>query len=383
MSPRLSLALPFVVLGVFTILAQAQQLDVNSPGGSLQSNGTDPVPGTPFAPNLNSSIQLTIAGGASRPIALVVGQLALVSTPIPFTTQFFDLNQVGAALVVNGFGGGGVLPFPLGFLNTSGTASYSFALNAATAGQHFAFQGIVGDPTAPPINLSLTAAAEFVPTAKITVVGDDVLTNFFVPSGPVLFKGQNYSAIQVSTNGWIKFGLNATNNDLSELYADMVSGLIGAGTAAPAIAVLWDDLDVGNTPLQNQIIDEAIPGIITVTWNNADYFPSTPLGTFSCTIDSVAFGPGLPLITLDYTAANMAGRAEGIVGITAGGGSAVTVEHNLVVGGVVNPYVFSNPTETLFQSFATGVGVAPEPVDLSAKILSFADLTGTNGWSLF
>ncbi|MCA9323449.1 MAG: hypothetical protein KDB53_22125, partial [Planctomycetes bacterium] len=317
----------------------AQQLEVNTPAGSLQSQFVDPTPGVPFNPTLNGSIQMNLGGAAGQPFALVVGQLATTSTPIPFTIEFFDLNMSGAALVTNGFGAGGALPFYLSFMNNSGTAAFSFPVNPVANGQPVAFQSIVGDPTASPIMIALSAAAEFVAMQPTSLSQDDAFLNISIPSGPIMFNGQSFGSIDIHTNGFIKFGGTSTFGDLGNNSTSMINGTMGGSPGGPAIAVLWDDIDVGNNATQSVAFAEPVPGIITVTWNNADYFPSTPIGTFSCTIDSLAFGPGFPMITFDYSMANMGGRQDGIVGVTAGNaGIATTAEHNLVVGGAVNPY---------------------------------------------
>ncbi|MCA9321245.1 MAG: hypothetical protein KDB53_10950 [Planctomycetes bacterium] len=380
------IALATSLVVALTVTASAQQLETNSPGGSLRSQGLNPIPGSPFRPGINGTLNFTVGGPAGNPFALVFGQLATTSLSIPLTTEFFDLNQAGAVLVVNGFGPGGGLPSFFSLLNGNGQASFSFPLNPSLLNVPMAFQGFVADFTLPPININLTAAAEFVPANtvnQVVVTADDLVTNYPIPSGSITLNGQTFSSFDVDTNGWIKFGSGAFT-DLSESNFNMINGLMGGATAAPGIAVLWRDLDVGNgLPGQNLTIDEPIPGIITVTWNNADFYPATNIGTFGCTIDSLAFGPGFPQITLNYSGATFVNQINSIVGVTAGNPvNATTVEYNLVSAGAVQPYISTALSETIFQDFGTGTSVPAEALDLGGQVVTYTDLTSSFFWQI-
>ncbi len=362
----------------------AQQLEPNSPGGSLQSNGVDPTPGTPFLVPPNGAMNFEVGGNANAGYSLVVGQLATTSITDPLLNgQFFDLDLATAALIGDGIGGTSTgLPASLFFLNVNGVSSWAIPANPGILGQKLAFQAVVFDAAQPPLNLNITAAVEFDIQNVTILTGDDSFTSFSLLQ-PYPLYGQTYNQCFVSTNGWIKFGGAPTFSDLSESTSDFLSGNIGnAGMGSgPVVAALWEDLDMGNgNPGQQVIISESSPGLLTVTWQNGDYYPSTPFGTVVATIDVTA---GVPQITLDYMGYTAAlPPTEGIVGVSDGGvAMAVANEVDLVQMGVVVPTGGINPAETIFQNF--GIGAFPEPVDLAGTVLNLVDTSGTGQFTLF
>ncbi|HGY89868.1 MAG TPA: hypothetical protein ENK43_01710 [Planctomycetes bacterium] len=363
-----------LILGMFILLlgvASAQQVEVNDAGGSLTSGGQDPVPGQPFLRTVNGSIDFTVGGGPSLPFALMAGPLAPTSFTDPLLSgEWYDLQPLSAILLVDGFGGGGMLPSFISQLNGFGEASFVFPLSTAANGVEIAFQSIVQDPTISPLFLNFTAAADFLVTTAVAVTGDDVVMNYSIPSGPLTLLGQTYGTLSVSTNGWIQFGGGAVFADPTESTGEFVTGTPGGAPAGPIVAVLWEDLDVGNGPTQAMIVEELMPAMIRVTWQNADYFPSTPAGTLRCTLD---FTGTEPHFLMDYTGYQAATPPfEGLVGLSLGGGGGTALD--LVVGGVVQS---TAPTGAqglaVFQNFdGSGVpAVAPEAFDLAGLILDF------------
>ncbi len=362
----------------------AQQLEPNTPGGFLQVNGVDPTPGTPFLVTPNGTMNFEVGGNANAGYSLVVGQLATTSITDPLLNgQFFDIDLNTAALVGDGIGGTNTgLPANLFFLNSNGVSPWSIPTNPGLLGQRLAFQAVVFDPAQPPLNLNITAAAEFDVQNVTVLTGDDSFVSFSLLQ-PYPLYGQTYNQCFISTNGWIKFGGAPFFSDLSESSQDFLSGNVGGAGAGsgPVVAPLWEDLDMGNgNPGQQVIINESVPGLLTVTWQNGDYFPSTPFGTVIATVDVTA---GIPQITLDYLGYNaMTPPTEGIVGVSDGGvAMAVANEVDLVQMGAVVPTGGFNPAETIFQNF--GTGTFPEAVDLAGTVLNFVDAAGTGQFALF
>ena len=378
---RMILTICVVALAVSLPVA-AQQLEVNDAGGSLTSNGTNPTPGSPFMIPSEGQLDVDIAGAPASPYIFLAGSLAATSFATGIAGQFLDLDQGAPLLVVgDGFGGSaGALPAGFFATNSGGNSNFSIPANPALGGSSIAFQAIVQDPTLGAFPFNFTAAAEYtVVNGNLnTFSGDDTLMTFPLIN-PCTIYGVTFNDIAVSTNGWLKFGANATGSDLSESTADFINGNVGGGSAAPAIAVMWEDLDMGNGNAGQEVqVFESLAGIITVTWSNGDFFPATPFGTVSCTIDC-ATGQ----VTLDYSQYTAAAPpTEGIVGISDGGVASSTAnEIDLVVAGVTTNFAPVNPAETVFQNF--GTGAVSEAFDLGGVILNFVDVTFTGGYTLF
>ena len=375
----------FIALALLAGSVSAQQREPNATGGALKSAGQDPTPGMPFLVPPTSNVEFDVEGNANAGYALVVGQLATTSITSPaLSGQFFDLDLSTAQVVGDAIGGvANGLPLSLFILNSLGKSHWSIPVNSGLAGQSIAFQSVVYDTSLPPLNLNITAAAEFSIQNVTLLTGDDATSNVILSQGFSLY-GQTYTQCWVSTNGWIKFGNTApTFGDLSESTADFMSGNLGGSGAntGPAIAVLWDDLDMGNgSPNQQVIISEAASGILRVTWQNGDYYPSTPFGTVVCTIDVTQTTPQVTMDYMGYTASPT--PTEGIVGISDGGvASATSNEIDLVQSGAVVPAGGVNTAETLFQNFDTGA--FSEMVDLSGLVLHFVDASGSGQFTLF
>jgi hypothetical protein len=250
-------------------------------------------------------------------------------------------------------------------------------------------QAVVLNPTHPDgFNLSQASMMHGTTSQVLaTITGDDVYQNVQLLSS-VTFYGQSFSSIDVSTNGWIKFGANATSSDLAENADNFVNGTMGSGTAAPGIAVIWEDIDMGNRPSSMVQVSQG-PGILQIDYIDGDIYPSTPFGNVSCIIDTSGTS-GIPVrVTLDYTGYTNAGPpSEGLVGVTDGTTAmSVPTALNFVQGGVVAPYTALNPAETIFQSF-DGIGslvtpIPAEPFDLGGLILTFDDITGFGTFTVY
>ncbi len=375
----------FLMFVLFVAPLGAQQREINTPGGALRNAGQDPTPGTPFLVPPTSNLEFDVEGNANAGFTLVVGQLATTSITAPsLSGQFFDLDLTTAHVIGDAIGGtANGLPLSFFILNSLGQSHWSFPVNGAHVGQNVAFQSVVYDTSLPPLNLNITAALDFAVQNVTLLTGDDVTTNVVLSQSFTLY-GQTFTQCWVSTNGWIKFGNTApTNADLSESTADFMSGNLGGSGAntGPVIGALWEDLDMGNgSPGQQVVISEMPPGFLRVTWQNGDYYPSTPFGSVVCTVDVTQ---ATPQVTLDYMgySANPA-PMEGIVGISDGGvASATSNEIDLVQSGAVVAAGGTNSAETLFQNF--GTGSFSEIVDLSGQVLHFVDVNGSGQFTLF
>ena len=382
-----SCTLTLILVSALAVTATAQQLELNDAGGSLQSNGADPVPGTPFTLSLTDSLSLEVAGAANSGFILVFGNLAAVSTPTGINGQFFDLDMGSAILVGDGIGGSPAgLPSAFFGTNVLGQANFSFPVTAALTNLTFAFEAIVSDPTQGMFPLNFTAAPEFFVSslpAAVVLVGDDTAASF-ITNGPLNMYGINYNQISVASNGYIRFGVMDPNSDFTETTADFLAGTPNALPAAPMIALLWEDIDMGNAvPGQQVNIAETALGVVQVDYISADYFPADPFGNISITIDS---SMGTTFITMDYTGyTGLTLPSEGIIGVSDGGTVGATpMEIDLVTAGAVNAYT-ALVSESTFQNFdGTGGTLAAEPFDLvTAGIVNFLDVTGLGSFTVF
>ncbi len=360
-----------MVLALLLGATHAQQVEVNDAGGFLISGGQDPTPAQPFLRTVNGSMDFTVGGGPSLPFALMAGPLAPTSLTDPLLSgEWYDLQPLAAILLVDGFGGGGVLPSFISQLNGLGEASFAFPLSTAANGVEIAFQGIVQDATLSPLFLNFTAAADFLVTTAVAVTGDDVVMNYPIPSGSITLFGQTYGTLSVSTNGWIQFGGGAPFADPTESTSEFLTGTPGGALPGPVVAVLWEDLDVGNDPTQAMIVEELMPSMIRVTWQNADYYPSTPAGTVQCTLDFTGTEPHFQMDFTGYQAATP--PFEGLVGLSLGAGTGMALD--LAVGGVTQSSAPNGAQgSALFQNFdGSGVpSVSAEAFDLGGLVLDF------------
>ena len=217
--------------------------------------------------------------------------------------------------------------------------------------------------------------------------GDDALLNIPL-NNPLLFAGQTFNSIDVSTNGWVKMGANATSNDLSESADDFVNGMMGLGTAAPGVAIIWEDVDMGNRPTSMVQITEDLSGQITIAYIDADYFSSTPFGNVTCTIFPNFLAGAPTRVTLDYSGYTAAlPPTEGLIGVTNGTGVTGATAVDIAAVGVVTPMGTGLSPATWFQSF-DGNGtlvpaVAAEAFDLAPLIITFDDLGGNGEWVMY
>lgn len=278
-----------------------------------------------------------------------------------------------AGLWLNGLVAPSLQPFP-------GNFTIPLALPTAAS---LSAQGLFLDPSAADgFSLTQGATVDFVTTQVLAnIIGDDFAQN--VPLMlPILMSGQTYNSIDIDTNGTIKMGNNGGFSDLSESADDFVNGIAQGGTPAPTIGVLWEDIDMGNRAATQvvRVTQDLSTGAVIVEWIDADYYPSTPVGNFTCRIEN-GVGGAITRVLLDYT--GFTGTAtEGLIGVTDGAtiAGSVPVPHDLVMGLSNNPYIFSgaNAAESLFQSF-DGLGtlatpIPAEPIDVGGTILVFDEV---------
>lgn len=400
---------PIIMLGLLAFAvatATAQQLELNDAGGSLTRSGTDPVVGCPFPVSANGSVDFRISGAPSLPYILALGSLAGTSTQLPLlNNQYFDLDLATAVVLGDGIGGSGLLPSYLCATNGNGVSNWSFPANPGLVTATIALQAITTDFAQPPFNLNITAAAAYTFVSAPTPItpagvqvgtnltGDDAFQVFTTTSSYTIY-GAARTQFAVSTNGFIRIAATGTS-DLSESSAEMIGGTPGALAAAPLIALLWEDLDMGNNLVTQsvQCFEDTTSGVLTFVWNNGEYFPSTTpnWGQVACRITNLGASCQ---IELDYSAYNyqVSGGtpSEGIVGVSdgnVGGAAGANVQADLINICTV-PFTSSGDFQTYFQNFdgTGGVGTpAAQPIDVQGLILTFIDtsVTGSGNYVVF
>jgi hypothetical protein len=395
MRSTLSICLMAIAFGAAT----AQQIELNDAGGSLTRSGTNPVVGCPFPVGPNGSIDFRIGGAPSLPYILALGSLATVSTQIVLlNNQWFDLDLSTAVILGDGISGGGGLPSYLCATNGNGQSNWSFPANPGLAGSSIALQAITTDFLQPPFNLNITAAVEyeFIAAASLTVTGTQVGTNLvgddafqvFTTTNSYTLYGAARTQFAVSTNGFIRLAANGTS-DLSESSGEMIAGNPGGLAAAPIIALLWEDLDMGNNATQSvQCFEDTTANTLTFVWNNGEYFSSTTpnWGSIACRITNLG---AACQIELDYSIYNytvLGGPpAEGIIGVSDGNtgmtpGADVQAD---LVNVCVNAYASTADYDTYFQNFDGTGTTSAQPIDIQGLIVTFLDTTGNGNWLVY
>lgn len=384
---------PTPVICAFLLLCTAlgaQQQEVNDAGGSLRSQGVDPVPGSPFVVSGNSSLVLEVGGNPVVPYALVMGALAQTSLAIPqWNGQFLDLD-LGQPLLVwgDGFGPGGLLPSVLFSLNASGQAIWNIPLSPAATNQRFAFQALVADPAQASL-INATAAGEWLVSDALILQGSEV-GSYTLPNGAQTIYGQTFSSLTVSTSGWVAFGPTFSNPDFTVSSSTFTSGTLGSSLASQPVACpLWTALSFSTAQARVEA-REIVPGLVQIDWIDGARLVSTSpgtLGSFGCMLDFNA-----STVTFDYTQLSPAigspptipfpGFTDTLVGLTDGGTASSTVnELDLADATGVLPFAAPGP-QTLFQNF--GTGPFAEPVDLAGLVLTFVDVSpGLGEYVLF
>ena len=386
----------FLILSIAALPLAAQEL--NGPGGSLTSNGVNPDPNCPFlAPG---AYTMEIGGTPSVPYILAQGTYGAGTAFIG--TESIDLAFTTAPVFVwaDGLAGSAGIPQPFAFTNGAGQASWSIPIPDAFQGTTSAFQAIVSDPALPPFNLNTTAAAHFFVSAafpqpqnsNLIVTGDDIVMTYSFAGGPYTFYGQTWTECHVSTNGWIVFGTAPTSSDLSDSATDFVNGAVGlfGGTGRPAIAMMWEDLDMGNRPGQGVYINEdAVNNVVTFTWFDGDFFSSTAFGSIRCKLSD---NGGLPTVDFDFggyvenngtpgTNGPIVGISDGNIAQAMGVPAGADVQADIAPGcrtAPVTPYVGAGDFETYFQAF-DGLGTTPaEFLDIGQ--MQYQDITGSGFW---
>jgi hypothetical protein len=378
-------------LGLFLCTpAFAQQLELNDAGGSLQSGGSDPLPGQPFVVAVGDTIDFTISGASTAPYILCTGTLAATSTQLAvLNNQYFDLDIPSVFIIGDAIGLTGALPPYYFVTNPSGFGNWSFPANSFLDGATLAFTAIVADPALAPFNLNITAAAAFEVTSDLLIDGDDNVSVFSIPSGPYTIYGQQFTDLSICTNGWMLFGQNYSAA-LGENNLDFLNGDPGqAGQPGPLFCVAWQDQITAPLPYAYTRAHEDIATrTLTISWVNGAYYPlfgGPSWGTITLTI---AEGSGFPSVVFDYsqfTPAPVAAQ-EGLVGISAANtGSGGTVfEQDLVTAGTFNPI---GPVGTGFTSWFQnfdGSGATPiEAIDVGGLVINALDVGGNGDWFVY
>lgn len=137
-------------------------------------------------------------------------------------------------------------------------------------------------------------------TAITLSLGDDDSQEVALPF-PFPFQGQVYDSVFVNSNGNLTFG--AGDTDFSESTAELLN-------EQPRIAPLWDDL----SPNQGgEVTVDFAGGVVTIAFEDVPEFFASTTNTFSVTL-----APNGD-ITVAY---GVISAADGIAGITEGGGAA-------------------------------------------------------------
>lgn len=380
------------VLGLALSLPLAsQELETNTPGGSLTRSGANPAPGSPFIVTPMSSIDLRFGGAAGAPYVFCLGALATQSWQIgALGNQAIDLDLATVVVIGDAIGFTGFMPPAFCVIGAGGQSNWSFPANAAQGYATYSFQGAVTDPTLPPFNLNLTAAASFFvdPAVQIgSIAGDDV-SGIVTTSHAYMLYGQARTQFSYTSNGFVRVGLPASN-DLLESSAKMKGGAPSGFAPAPLIALVWEDLNMGGVGGSVSVFEDAGAGRLSFRWLNGQYYPtSANWGTASIEIADLG---GPCQVELDYSqfAPQMPIPVEGIAGISDGDTgipSGPDVETDIVQIGAVAPYSSTTDYTTYFQNFdgSGGAGTpAPEGFDLGGHTITLIDLTGFGQWVIF
>lgn len=368
-------AIGLIALIALSAATTAQQLEVNTAGGSLQGNANngvfaDPSVGTPLNVNISQSFGFRVAGGGNSPYILVLGALAATSSDFGgiFGGQYLDLDQATAQIVGDGFGlAPSALPSSFFFTNGTGASVWSVPANVALDGTTLAMQALVADAAIPPFNLNFTAAFAWSFNNVQTVSGDDqgVLYTF---SAPYQLYGTNFAQASFSTNGLICPGTSLSTG-FSESTALM---LAGSPAARPMLAIMWEDLNMVAPAGVLSVNENSATRTVTASWTNGQYYIA-PTGTFGTIVATIQDFTTFTQVTYDYTGFTHATPpSEGIVGISDGnilGAGSLDIQADVATAGAVN--VYSNSTmDSYFQNF-DGTGTVPiAPFDLAGTVMT-------------
>ena len=355
---------------------------VNQPSCSLDvnavlSNGF--LPAVSVVPVGTTAILTMDSTAPGLPFDMVIDSSPLIPNALPLGSQILNLNLFSPTVIfVNGLNF--TTPHP-GFVTIPVIPPTPLILAA---------QCVILDGTGP-LGLALSQAVQInAPGSQVSTFSGDDDHQVFNLANPIVFYGQVFSSVAVSTNGWIKFGSSVTHDDASPSANDFVNGTMGGITQAPGIAVLWADLNMANRPTSMvQVTEDYVGNTLQVDWIDGDYFwPTITFGNVTCIIDTSG-STGVPVrVTLDYTAyVATSPPSDGITGVSAGDPTlAIATALNIASAGAVTPYTSLFPVETLFQNFdGTGSVVPPVPVelfDLGGLIVTFHDATANGQFSM-
>jgi hypothetical protein len=161
---------------------------------------------------------------------------------------------------------------------------------------------------------------------------DDCFAGAFSLGGTINYFGTTYSDFFIGSNGYITFGIGATNFTTSPLNTQ---------TIAPMIAGSYTDLDSRNDALSNVWLNTDTPGEVVITWDQLGHYNLnySVRSTFQIVLRTDAFAA--------LNASNQVGFFYG------------TVTDGLnTSAGFGDGLAAINPGEVAFHSVAPGTGLA-------------------------
>lgn len=201
--------------------------------------------------------------------------------------------------------------------------------------------------------------------------GDDVivtLNDAALPGFAFPFYGTTYSSVSISSNGLITFGAGNSSHSNTDLTT---------APATPAIAVLWDDLELAAGGLRARLDGSGNNQRLIVQWNNIHYLdnPADPI-TFQVILNESDGSIEINYQDLDSAGSPATGGQSATVGIKETGNQSGTGQSfRLLVGynDATSSFIGTNqslrifantrPTANAGGSYAVHVG---EPLTLNA-----------------
>jgi N-acetylneuraminic acid mutarotase len=181
-------------------------------------------------------------------------------------------------------------------------------------------------------------------TGTPVMLGDDAYLGPFAIGFSFPFYGSSYSDLYIGSNGFISFGAGSTT------LTDQCP-LPNATTPNNLIALMWDDLDPGDTsdPVYYQSFATCPVGAgqcMVVTYNNYHHYQSTPPGPIAGTFQAILFDNGV--VRLQYLDA---GAEEGLNSTTGIEGNDAAADYGLTFA--------CNTAATLSDNLCIEIGQQP------------------------
>jgi hypothetical protein len=338
----------------------------NTPTASLICNG---VNGPPFpivvTVQSNAPVSGLIQGRPNMPFVLARSISGLLQ--LGAATYFGDSLDLPVSpfpeIVANG-----LLPASPFHTDANGNASVLGASPQSAVGSVTAFQAAVGDPFSP-YGWSLTSAVALtlLQTWTSTTInpGDEGVVPIALAPLSIPFYGTSHTAIHVSANGYLTFGV--AQSDFTPSPTELANG-------RPRIAGLWCDLECPTgsvTVTKNPPSPATGPGFVRVSYTNVhDWGGFGGPHTFAIQI----FDNGL--IQVIHSQNAIGSIYDQIVGISPGNGIDASPQKNLSAISQGGSY-YGDIGEQLYEWFGI-VTLNPyytngfdNPYDLYGKVLTF------------